>query len=375
MNINDWTDRRTFLKTAVLGAALPASLAAGSNPTGDPPVLAAESAMNSIEFETELFRLREQHYRRRRVDPIQEGFRPVGGKLADFAIVRHAGRYHIFAIERRLREGTPFYPGHETFFCHASTENFGDWEVHDPVLWVRPGTWEGAHVWAPSILPRNGEFVMAYTGVNRVCSQNIGLAWSNDLFDWRRDPANPITPTRGCDWAFWRADGPSSCRDPNLLLHEGRVYMTYTVNTKEGASCIALTSTTDFRHWRDHGPILVGPAHGYECRLEGGHPQGQLESANLVFRHGRWLLLVKEARRGSRIRNWIYASDRPGPFDYRSGREFWPGGSAVEIVKEKGSRALLACMGTIRLGEVNWADERPQARFLKTRAELDEWLG
>lgn len=329
--------------------------------------------MNSIEFETALFAMRDRYYRYRQVKDLSEGFRPVGGKLGDFCVVEHRDRYHFFAIERRLQEGTPFYPGHEAYFCHASTADLVHWEVHDPVLWVRPGTWEGAHVWAPFILPWQGRYVMAYTGVNRYGSQNIGLAFSEDLFQWERWAGNPLSPAKERSWAFWRDDGIASCRDPHLLWHNGRVYMTYTADTREGASCIALTSTTDWETWGDQGPILVGPTSGYEPRLEGGHPQGQLESSNLIRKGDRWFLLVQESRRGTSIKNWIYTSDRLDRFEYAKGREFWPGAYTVEVVKERGDMALLACTGTIRFGVVDWSEKEPVARFVTDFKELATW--
>lgn len=334
--------------------------------------------MNSVQFDNELFRMRQAHYRNRTVDPITEGFRPVGGMLGDFCGIEHVGRYHIFAIERRLQEGTPFYPGHEVYFCHASTADYTHWEVHDPVLWVRPHSWEEAHVWAPFILSLDGRYVMAYTGVNRYGSQDIGLAFSDDLFNWRRADANPISPANGRAWAFWRRDGIASCRDPHLLIHDGRVIMTYTANTREGASCIAVASAVlsdaaNPQAWEDHGSILVGPATGYEPRLASGHPQGQLESSNLLYKHGQWHLLVQESRRDSHVKNWVYTSADMWDFDYTAGREFWPGAYTVEIVKDHGDRSLLASTGVIRFGLVDWAAPQPTARFVSSHDELVQW--
>ena len=340
--------------------------------------------MNSIQFETKLAELRLGFYRHPPVDIVKEGFRPVSGQTADMTVVEHQGRYHFFYIERRLAEATPFFPGNEIYFGHASTPDFFAWQVHDPVMLIRPGTWEEAHVWAPFVLHYQGRFLMAYTGVNRYLSQNIGLAESRDLFEWRRFDTNPIYPARGRTWSFWREDGIASCRDPHLLVHEGRLWMTYTTNTREGASCIALASTADLEHWEDHGPILVGPRDGYQVE-EGisrerpfgkGRPQGQLESSNLLFRNGRWYLLVQNKFRDTPgINNWILESERMDRFELAQRREFWPGAYTVEVVKERGSQALLACTGPIRFGVVDWSAPRPMARFIATREELAAWQG
>ncbi len=345
-------------------------------PAPEPPSATAGET-NVIAFEETLAALRARHYSQRTVDIIETGFRPVGGKVADFAVAHREGRFHFFYIERRLQEGTLFYPGHEIFFGHASTADFIQWQVHDPVMLVRPGTWEEAHVWAPCILSRGSEYVMAYTGVNRQISQNIGLATSTDLFQWKRWDTNPISPCKDRPWAHWREDAISSCRDPTLLEHGGRYWMIYTANTREGASCIAMASSRDLRQWEDCGPICVGPSTGYEARLEGGHPQGSLESANLLYKRGKWHLLVKAKVRDIQPRMWVISSDRMDAFEFGDRREFWPGGTGVEVVRDRDDQSLLATFsnGHIRLGIADWADPNPTARFLSSLEELASWLG
>jgi hypothetical protein len=360
--------RRGFLRSAGLGFAglyLARTAAAAETKGG-----------NIIEFEEQLARMRDQYYRHPQVDVLQTGFRPIGGKVADFAVAQREGRYHFFYIERRLQEGTPFYPGHEIYFGHASTADFLNWEVHDPVMLIRPGTWEDAHVWAPSILRRGDEYVMAYTGVNHHLSQNIGLASSKDLFNWRRWESNPISPCKGREWAYWREDSICSCRDPEMVEHDGRVWMNYTACTRAGASCIALCSSADLKTWQDHGPILTGPTTGYEPKLEGGHKQGALESACLVRRRGKWFLLIKAALRSQPWRQGIIPSDRIDRFDFANGWRFWEQGICIEIVKDRGDQSLIAGMvnGCIRFAEVDWSAARPEAKPIETRESLARWV-
>lgn len=329
-----------------------------------------------LDFESALVKARQQIYHHPEVDIVNQGFRPVGGKVADFGVAEHAGRVHFFYIERRLQEGTPFYPGHEIYFGHASTPDFFEWEVHEPVMLVRPGTWEGAHVWAPCVIRRGDEFIMAYTGVNRHISQNIGLASSRDLFEWKRWESNPISPCKGASWAAWHEDHISSCRDPNLFEHDGRWWMNYSANTREGASCIALASTKDFESWEDHGPICVGPANGYEMQPQGGHPQGSLESANIMYRRGKWYMTVKaKVRESGSTANWVIESDRHDRFDFSARREFWPEGFGIEIVRDRNDRTLLATFwgGCIRFGTVDWSADAPTARLIASADELRAW--
>lgn len=364
--------RRRFLRDT--GATALAAVV--SSPLGK--ANAAEKAENTtiIDFERTLAQMRFDYYRHPPTDIIEKGFRPIGGSLADFATIRHADRDHFFYIERRLAEGTPFYPGHEIYFGHASTGDFFEWEVHDPVMLVRPGTWEEAHVWAPFILKEKDEYIMAYTGLNRHLSQDIGLASSRDLFEWKRWESNPISPCRGAAWAAWWTNDIASCRDPHLLRHDGRVWMVYTANTREGATCLAMASTEDWRSWRDHGPILVGPSGGYEPNLHGGHPQGSLESANLSRRHGRWVLIFNAAIRDKGRGCWIVQSDRMDAFRLDDMQPFWPGAGCIEVVRDDGDRSLLAGIadGRLRFGEVDFSKPHPKADFV-TREQLVHWQG
>lgn len=190
------TDRRqgrTISRCAWLRGAGTGALALA---IGRRAMAAAAEGTSVIAFEETLAAMRTRHYRDRTVDIVNTGFRPVGGKVADFAVAQRDGRYHFFYIERRLQEGTPFYPGHEIYFGHASTADFVHWRVHEPVMLIRPGTWEEAHVWAPCILRRGSQYVMAYTGVNRHLSQDIGLASSTDLFQWKRWTPTPSRRAR-----------------------------------------------------------------------------------------------------------------------------------------------------------------------------------
>jgi hypothetical protein len=151
--------------------------------------------------------------------------------------------------------------------------------------------------------------------------------------------------------------------------------MSYTANTKEGASCIALASTKDWRRWQDHGPILVGPATGYEPRFAGGHVQGSLESSNLSFRCGRWFLIFHAAIRDVGRGTWAVTSERLDAFGMEGLWKFWDEGACVEVVRDHGTRSLLAGLigGYLRFAEVDWSAARPTARTVTDRETLERW--
>jgi predicted GH43/DUF377 family glycosyl hydrolase len=230
-------------------------------------------------------------------------------------------------------------------------------------------------VWAPVIVQERGEFLMAYTGLNRHLSQNIGLASSKDLFNWRRWKSNPISPAKGAAWAYWTEDDICSCRDPDLVRHDGRWWMIYTANTKDGAACLALTSTADFRKWKDHGPIVVGPTSGYEPNLGGGHAQGSFESAKLLRQNDRWYLITKTPSRDKSTRTWAMVSDRLDRFSMDGMWPFWKQGVCLEVVREQGNKTLFAAMvgGFLKFGETDWSAPQPTVKPISDRETLRRW--
>lgn len=352
---------------AGVGAALTRTLLA------DASASAPADETTNIYFEKKLKAMRLGLYRQPPIDVIKDGFRPVGSRIADFAVIHHQGREHFFYIDRRMQEGTPFFPGHEIFFGHTSTPDFFNWTVHDPVMLIRPGTWEGAHVWAPFVIRDGERYVMMYTGLNDELSQDLGLAFSKDLFNWERWEGNPISPLKDAKWAAWWPDDICSCRDPFMMRHDGRYYATFTANTKEGASCVAMMSSADLKTWKDHGPILVGPRTGYEPSLWGGHIQGSCESTVLLQRGKRWFLLVGMKMYKQPGGFHVFISDRMDKFDFSKAVRFFDGG-ICEIVRNDGDRSLMAggVGGCIKFGEVNWSDPQPKLVEV-TREQLIKW--
>lgn len=330
--------------------------------------------MNAIEFETRTAERLLEHYRKPPVDVLTQGFRPVGGSCVHLAPVRHDGAYHFIYSELRLASATGLLPGNALHFGHASTTNFLEWRVHEPAFAIRPGTWESTHVLDPTIIPYDGRYLMAYAATNDAAAQDIGLAISEDLHTWTRLPDNPVSPARGRPWAFWRNTGPSTCRAPFLFENEGRVYLAYSAVTRDGASCIALASSTDLAAWEDHGPGLTGPRDGY-IEVDPGEtaPQEPFGACALLHAEGRWRLMAYLRTAGQSGTCWLFESDDLHRFDFETRREFWRGSHAAHPVKHAGARSLLVCPGLVRFGEVDWSAPEPTARYITTREELEAW--
>ncbi|MGQ9923772.1 MAG: hypothetical protein ACUVSM_07510, partial [Armatimonadota bacterium] len=90
---------------------------------------------------------------------------------------------------------------------------------------------------------------------------------------------------------------------------------------------------------------------------------------------GRCLLIVNASIRGFGPRCWVFESDEMFRFQFDRRREFWKGGGGVELIRERGSRALLSCFsgGHIRFGEVDWSEAEPEVQFVASAEQLTAW--
>lgn len=203
-------------------------------------------------------------------NPLRDGFVPKGSDLRDFSIVQDGGHYHVFYIDVRHGKSSR-RPDNFTFIGHASTPDFQNYDVHEPMMHIVPGTWEGGHIGPPHVFPigpnrRFDEmagfpvrFVAVYTGISRSLAQSTGMAFSNDLRQWVRYEGNPILQPAHFDWAVWSRTTLSSGRDPYVLQLKDRSILYYTALQKDGDMCIAAAESTNLEDWKDLGPVHTRP--------------------------------------------------------------------------------------------------------------------
>jgi len=151
-----------------------------------------------------------------------------GELIADHCLVLAEGLYHCFHIYHHPGGGP-------TQLGHLTSRDLRRWTREPDVLPVGEGEpWEAWGIWAPQVIanPLPGPaWLMLYTGVQgEGRPQQIGLAFSEDLYTWWRADAaheqlNPFYhPT--ADWASWTADESapdwvSPCRDPFVFQEAG----------------------------------------------------------------------------------------------------------------------------------------------------------
>jgi predicted GH43/DUF377 family glycosyl hydrolase len=129
-----------------------------------------------------------------------------------------------------------------------------------PVLSIRDpdcADWEKSCIYQPWLLEHNGRFFDFYNAA-KGSREQTGLAFSTDLLNWMRYPANPIVRNRpgGYDAGF--------CSDPKVFRDGDHWTMIY-FGVGKGAAHIMIAFSRDLVHW------TADPEPLYKA---GGNPSG-----------------------------------------------------------------------------------------------------
>jgi GH43 family beta-xylosidase len=115
-------------------------------------------------------------------------------EVADPFVLKYNGEYYLYT------SGDPITAYHST--------DLVSWEFIGPVLSSspEPGAWNGADVWAPEVVYRNGRFYMYYTASQRSpdwrvgeMARRLGVAVSDSPRGPFVDTGRPLTPGWGID--------------------------------------------------------------------------------------------------------------------------------------------------------------------------------
>ncbi|HET7250264.1 MAG TPA: family 43 glycosylhydrolase [Gemmatimonadales bacterium] len=175
--------------------------------------------------------------------------------------------FHCYYIRsnRNLTEGQT-----EKSFGHLWYEGFS-YSGQDSTEFATdiPGTWDDAHVWAPSMVRQDGKWYMVYTGVSaRSGDQRIGYAVANYIdttdTEWRRPPVRHwvFSANNTNTWAD-TASHPQQCRDPFVMGDPdsvGRWLMYYVAtdrSTHKMAVGVARSDSGTLETWRDLGEVEI----------------------------------------------------------------------------------------------------------------------
>jgi len=282
-------------------------------------------------------------------------FSREGEYIKDYYVIKEKDTYHLFYnVGNAGPEQSWQQAGNEKSFGHATSKDLNNWEHHPRILHVRPDSWEGQVVSAPSILKNNGLYYMVYTGFDdRVLGkQAIGLAISKDLFNWERYEGNPVYDESDLDWIKVHPNGWVDCRDAHIIRYNNEFLMFTMVTTQEGEGAIALASSPDAKEWTDLGPALI--------------TFDQPESPRVFSHNGIYYMFATSGKgktlvktRDPKSNNWTEV-----PFQWPKGG-LWSG---WEILQEEQRTIFSAFLwkkngNFIRFWEVDWDGKIPKVKY------------
>lgn len=167
-------------------------------------------------------------------------------EIGDITVIISKGVYHLFHL---------IIPNHD-YIAHATSNDGISWKRVNNALFVgHPGEWDDDMLWTMHVCEVDGKFKMYYTGLQRkdrgVISR-IGLAESNDLFNWEKSAENiyPIEPKgRFYETATANPRTWLSFRDPFRFVYNEEVYLLLGARTINGPisrrGCVGLVKITD----------------------------------------------------------------------------------------------------------------------------------
>ncbi|MFZ1131801.1 MAG: hypothetical protein WCA97_01680 [Terriglobales bacterium] len=247
------------------------------------------------------------------------------------------GQWHLFGITHK----EPANPMHEKFLAHATApELWGPWTKQAPVMQADKKEHENV-TWAPYVLRHDGIYWMYYCAGGKGTEYRIHLATSEDLWKWRRHPANPMV-----------IDGYKS-RDPMVMGYEEGwlLYYVATSTPAGGNHTVKVVSGTDLSHWSN-------PREVYRD-AEVGTDGGPTESPFVVAQQGKYYLFV--CTNHGYNETAVYESESPLHWEAENMVGKFPA-HAAEVIAAPGGKWFVSRAGWgeggVYLAEFEWEGSR-----------------
>jgi len=135
---------------------------------------------------------------------------------------------------------------------------FGKWVrlSPDPIVMPQGNGFESAGTFNPSVVMKDGKFVMLYRAQDRKGTSSLGYATSEDGVHFVRHPE----PVMASETSYEKGGG---VEDPRLVKFGDTYYLTYTAyNNVDGVGAgkkdaqLCLATSTDLIHWKRQGIIF-----------------------------------------------------------------------------------------------------------------------
>ena len=252
------------------------------------------------------------------------GFRK--SEIGDVDVVKHDGEYHLFHLT---------LPNHD-YIAHAVSKDGLHWRRVKNALFISdPPAWDDDMLWTMHV-SRNpyqpNAWRMFYTGLSmeeggRI--QRVGLAVSDNLYDWRKVDQSPYPlEARSPFYESKLDEGRNwvSFRDPCYFDHNGDGCLVVSARVPDGPlirrGCVALLKETVPNHFELQAPVF--------------HPMryDDLEVPSLVRLRDRYYL-VCSIREDIKIHYW-YADKLEGPYQNFADNVLLPQGNyAARICRDE----------------------------------------
>jgi predicted GH43/DUF377 family glycosyl hydrolase len=159
------------------------------------------------------------------------------GGLYKGCLIEHGNRFYLFYNAKNIPEGA----WHEQIGV-AFSDDLYHWKRYEknPVIQVSEGRWDSTFCSDPYIGFNNGVFVMYYFGFDRKHAQD-GIAFSIDLLNWEKYP-EPILKNGGEG-----ALDENFAHKPSVIYHNGILYHFYCASRKHRAGDPAESLWNEFR--------------------------------------------------------------------------------------------------------------------------------
>lgn len=137
-------------------------------------------------------------------------------------------------------------------------ETLMHWEFADePVYSWRGGAeFERGGLYKSTLIEHGGRFYMFYNAKNKDAegwTEQTGVAWSEDLFHWERNPENPVIPVTKGAWDSQFASDP-------VVYYDTRIdrWVLFYFGLGDLSACEGLAVSEDLLHWEKFpAPILT----------------------------------------------------------------------------------------------------------------------
>lgn len=193
--------------------------------------------------------------------------------INDHTIINHNNTWHLFGITHE----EPGDPLNEVLCAHATTEDLINIPFKKlPYPFQALKEYNEQHFWAPHIIKKDDTYYMFYCAgsLESFEKYQINLATSKDLYNWTRNPNNPLI-----------IDGYQG-RDP-MIIHENNQWIMYYTATEApsgGFHVVKAVTSNDLITWTN--PKIV-----FKSNIK-GTIAGPCESPFVLKYHEKYYLFI-----------------------------------------------------------------------------------